>query len=167
MRKVGNVRNSDQEQAVHSDEYLGENLVGTQSLIRVGRRIGAALLATGCLLPAAACSQGSNCGSGAESGEAAVSGLLTAAFDGSDSAEVCRYIQEGDDTESAGTWARGLEGDIEAAGGVEKLTITERTGDQMGSEHRFEVRSGSTLIADVAVIERDGRFVLAVESSTP
>ncbi|WP_255312002.1 hypothetical protein [Streptomyces sp. PTY087I2] len=114
----------------------------------------AGLLATGC--------GKTGCGSGAESGEDAVRQFLSAAArDDSDEA-VCRYLQEGESVDDAVTWVS----ELGPAGDVDALEVREARGDQMGAEHRFVLGPSSAPVADLAVIERDGRFVVSVTGST-
>ncbi|MFE9459001.1 hypothetical protein ACFY8V_00475 [Streptomyces californicus] len=112
------------------------------------------LLATGC--------GKTGCGSGAKSGEDAVRQFLSAAArDGSDE-DVCRYLQDGESIDDAVTWVSGLG----TTGDIDALDVREVRGDQMGAEHRFVLGPSSAPVADLAVIEHDGRFVVSVTGST-
>ncbi|MFI1188817.1 hypothetical protein [Streptomyces californicus] len=112
------------------------------------------LLATGC--------GKTGCGSGAESGEDAVRRFLSAAARDDSDEDVCRYLQDGESVEDAVTWVSGLG----TTGDIDALDVREVRGDQMGAEHRFVLGPSSAPVADLAVIEHDGRFVVSVTGST-
>ncbi|EFE76670.1 hypothetical protein SSIG_04242 [Streptomyces filamentosus NRRL 11379] len=135
---------------------------GVSRLLRLGRLpAGLALLASAGLL-ATGCGGKTGCGSGAESGEDAVRQFLSAAARDDSDEDVCRYLQEGENVDEAVTWVSGLG----TSGDVDTLDVREVRGDQMGAEHRFVLGPSSAPIADLAVIESDGRFVVSVTGST-
>lgn len=140
-------------------------MVGKQGVSRLlGRgRLPAwlALLASAGLL-ATGCGDKSGCGSGADSGEDAVRQFLSAAARDDSDEDVCRYLQEGENVDEAVTWVS----ELGAAGDVDALDVREVRGDRMGAEHRFVLGPSSAPIADLAVIESDGRFVVSVTGST-
>ncbi|MFE2291225.1 hypothetical protein [Streptomyces sp. NPDC059452] len=120
-----------------------------------------ALVASVSLL-ATACGK-TGCGSGAESGEEAVRQFLSAATaDNKSDEDVCRYLQEGESVDEAVKWAV----ELDTSGGIDALDVREVRGDQMGAEHRFVLDPSSAPIADLAVLELDGRFVVSVTGST-
>ncbi|WP_411083577.1 hypothetical protein [Streptomyces sp. cmx-18-6] len=119
-----------------------------------------ALVASVSLL-ATACGEETGCGSGAGSGKDAVSRFLDAAARDESDEAVCRYLQEGESVDEAVEWVAGLD-----AGDVDALEVREVRGDRMGAEHRFVLGPSAAPVADLAVIEVDGRFVVSVTGST-
>lgn len=102
---------------------------------------------------------GSACGSGADSATEAVTGLLEAA---SSDGNVCRFVPEGGET-AARQVVDGLGPRIQAAGGLDKLAIVERSGRQMGREHVVAVTAGPAPLREFVVVEEDGAFLVLVD----
>ncbi|WP_433545999.1 hypothetical protein ACQPZG_13180 [Streptomyces sp. CA-294286] len=140
-------------------------MVGTQGVSRTMGRLPVwlALVASVSLLATATACGRTGCGSGAKSGEEAVRQFLGAATAQNKSEEeVCRYLQKGENVDEAVAWVA----ELDTAGGTDALDVRERRGDRMGAEHRFAVGPASAPIADLAVLEVDGRFVVSVTGST-
>lgn len=98
--------------------------------------------------------------------ESAVNGLLSAVVDGESSTTMCRFLASEELPDDASAWMADLTTSTETMGGVGNLDVTVLPAQQMGAEHRVDVRAGAGSIAEFAVIERNGAFTVSITGST-